>query len=354
MPNPISNGSTTRTLTVRALNRALLARQGLLERSPASLTRMIEATAGLQTQYAPSAYIGLWSRVEGFRRADLTRALERRSVVQGTLMRETIHMVSRRDYWPLAMGVRDARRRWWLRVAGGRQDARTMAAAARRLRAFLADGPRNRRDISEALAIDSATWTGISCWIDLVRVPPSGTWDRRRADLYGLAEQWVGPCHATQAEGFERLVRRHLGAFGPASVRDIARWAGVPAPTLAATIGTMRLRRFSDERGQELMDLPRAPLPDEGTDAPVRFLGTWDAMLLVHARRTGILPEEHRERVFHTKVPQSVMTFLVDGEVAGSWRFEAGRVRLTAFRSLARTDRRELAEEGERLADLMA
>jgi hypothetical protein len=98
-----------------------------------------------------------------------------------------------------------------------------------------------------------------------------------------------------------------------------------------------------------LLDLPGAPLPEAGTPAPVRFLPTWDATLLVHARRTQILPERFRPKVFHVKVPQSVPTFLVDGQVAGTWKYESGRVRLEAFEPFSRAVRRELVEEAQRL-----
>jgi hypothetical protein len=81
-----------RLLSTRDLNRALLARQLLLDRRQLPLANAVERIGGLQSQYAPSAYIGLWSRLPGFERAGLTRALERRRVVQETLMRTTIHI----------------------------------------------------------------------------------------------------------------------------------------------------------------------------------------------------------------------------------------------------------------------
>ena len=93
----------------------------------------------------------------------------------------------------------------------------------------------------------------------------------------------------------------------------------------------LQLRRFRDEDGKELLDLPRAPLPDPETPAPVRFLPTWDAILLVHARRTGVIDEEYRKRIFHVKVPQSFPTFLVDGRVAGTWKHDKGRVQFEPF-----------------------
>jgi DNA glycosylase AlkZ-like len=339
-----------RLLTERELNRALLARQLLLERSEIPLPRAVERVGGLQSQYSPSAYVALWSRLDGFERNDLTRALERKAVVQGTLMRATIHMVSRRDYPLIAAGIRRARREWWLRLERTASHRRTMEALAERLRSMLADGPRRRSEIVEDLGLDASTWNGLGLWVDLVRVPPSGTWDRRRADLYGLAESWLGADDASEEDGLELLVRRYLAAFGPATRADVASWAGVPVATLAPAIERVRPRWFRDERGVELLDLPRAPLPDPGTPAPPRFLPTWDATLLVHARRTQIVPERHRPRVFNTATPHSAATFLVDGQVAGTWRYETGRVQVEAFETLPRQVRRRLADEAERLA----
>ena len=191
-------------------------------------------------------------------------------------------------------------------------------------------------------------------WVDLVRVPPCGTWEQRGAHTYGLASEWVGSVEATEEEGIEHLARRYLGAFGPAAPKDISSWSKVTPKRLAPVLDRMRLRRFRDEAGKELVDLPRAPLPDPETPAPVRFLPTWDAMLLVHARRTLILPETYRERIFHVKAPHSFPTFLVDGQVAGTWRYEDGRVRIEPFARLPRGARAELEDEAERLAELHA
>jgi hypothetical protein len=340
-----------RTLTQRELNRALLARQLLLERSQAAIPRALERIGGLQAQYAPSMYIGLWSRLEGFERDALTQALERRKVVQATLMRVTIHLVSAPDYWPLTVAIRDPRREMWLRAHRSRPSASEVEAAVRRLRPPLAKGPLRRAEIDELLGKPgSATINGLGMFIDLVRAPPSGTWEQRRADLYALAEAWLEPPELSVEQAREHLVRRYLTGFGPATPNDIADWAGVPPRELAPVPERLNLRRFRSEDGEELLDLPRAPLPDPETPAPVRFLPTWDATLLVHARRTGILPEEHRPRVFDVKTPHSVPTFLVDGAVAGTWRYDKGRVELEPFGRLDRATQRELREEAERLA----
>ena len=344
---------TETVLSTRALNRALLARQLLLERSTLTLTDALEQVGGLQTQYAPSGYIGLWSRLRDFRRETLTAALKDRIVIQGTLIRSTIHMVSAAD-WPLfAAGSRNARRDWWLRASRRETEKIDVEAVLDRVRSLLSAGPRRQADIVailEAEGYPRIAWNTAAQLIDLVRVPPSGTWERRRADLYGLADDWLGPSNATEEAGQEHLVRRYLGGFGPAAVADIASWAGLPAGPLGAVVERLELRRLRDERGRELFDLPDTPLPDPDTPAPVRFLPTWEASLLVHARRALILPEEYRPLIFNTKMPQSVPTFLVDGAIAGTWRYEKGRVEIKPFGDLPAKVRRELDDEGERLA----
>jgi hypothetical protein len=338
-----------RVLGPRELNRALLARQMLLERAPVALPRALERMGGLQAQYAPSMYIGLWSRVGGLERDALTRALERRAVVQGTLLRTTIHLVSARDWWPLTIAVQDGRRDWFLRATRGGLTARDMSAAARKLRRALAGGEVLRRAEVEAV-VGKQQALGIGHWLPLVRVPPSGTWERRRADLYAAAEDWLGPAEVTRDDAVDQLVRRYLTGFGPATLAEIANWAGVPPAHVAPALGRLRLRRFRSQDGEELVDLPRAPLPDPATPAPVRLLGTWDAILLAHARRADVLPEPHRERVFHVRMPQSAPTFLVDGAVAGTWRYEKGAVVFDPFERLDRATTRALREEGERMA----
>ena len=296
-------------------------------------------------------YIGLWSRLEGFQRADLTSALERRTVVQGTLLRVTIHLVSARDYWPIALAVREERRRWWLGATRRTQDADDLAAAAERVRAHLREhGPVRRKEL-DALVGKERT-NGVGLWLDLVRAPPSGTWERRRADLYGLAEDWLGPPppELDADAGVAHLVRRYLGGFGPATVVEIANWAGLRTSTVTTAVAGLRLRRFRAEDGDDLVDLAGAPLPDPDTPAPVRLLPTWDATLLVHARRAVILPEEYRARIFNTKMPQSVNTFLVDGQVAGTWRFDGKRVEIDPFRALDAGVRKEVEAEADRMA----
>ncbi len=338
----------TDPLSGRARNRALLARQGLLEPLTSPVGEALQTLGGLQAQYTPSMYVGLWSRRADTAREELTRALEDRSAVLGTLMRATIHVVARADFWPFALATRDARRTLWLRT---RRDltADAMQDAARRLRERL-DGEGSITRAALETLVGKARAGGVGHWLELVRIPPSGTWERRRADLFAAAEDWIGPPEGSATEGLAHLVRRYLAAFGPAAPADIARYTGVPRAQLTPVLDALALRPLRSPSGERLLDVPGAPLPPADTPAPVRFLPTWDATLLVHARGTAVLAEEHRPRIFTTRNPHSAATFLVDGAVAGTWRVEDGRVALDPFAPLDAAATRALEEEAARLA----
>jgi hypothetical protein len=342
-----------RTLTEQDLNRALLARQLLLERAELSLPKALEKIGGIQAQYAPSMYIGLWTRLTGFERDDLAEALEKKKVAQGTLMRSTIHLVSKADWWPMQLALRVPRREGWEDYGQRKGRRKEVEAAAKKLKKAMADGPLTRKEAMELTGADSVVFNGTQVFLEQVRVPPSGTWERRRADIYLDAARWIGPEKGSEASGRKLLVTRYLSGFGPAELKDIADWAGLHPKLVAPVLEKMKLRRLEDDAGNELFDLPRAPLPDPETPAPVRFLPTWDATLLAHARNTGILPEEHRAKVFSTKTPQSVSTFLVDGRVAGTWRYDEKKKRIETepFGKLSAKAKKELEAEADRLAD---
>jgi hypothetical protein len=341
------------TLSARQLNRTVLDRQLLLARAELDIPTTLQRVGGLQTQYAPSGYIGLWSRLRDFERAALTRALEDRSVIQGTLMRCTIHMVAADDFWPMCAGIRASRREWWLRIARGRKLPEiSHDALAEAVRHAFTDGVLTRKEVEAA--IERAGYApefkeGLDLWLDMVRVPPWGTWERRRADRYGLAEQWVPRVEVDEADGLRLLLSRYLQAFGPAALADAATWTGVPRTRLEPIASTMQLVTYQDESGVSLLDLAGLELADSTTPVPVRFRPTWDATLLVHCRRSGILPEEFRMSIFHTKIPQSVGTILVDGAVAATWAWRTDHVEVDELAKLTSRQRREVSAEAEQL-----
>lgn len=334
-------------LTQRVLQRALLARQGLLAPHAGPLPRVLDRVGGIQAQYPPAMYVGLLARMAALDRPAVTAALEDRTAVQGTLLRSTIHLISHADYWPTVVAIRRTRQVWHLRALRNDPPEAEWRAAAERLREALADGPMRRKAVDEL--IGARMRSGITVWLDLVRLPPSGTWERRTADLFGLATDWVGPERGTEGEGVAHLVRRYLAGFGPARPADIASWAGLPVGLVNTALAQLSTRTFRDESGKSLVDLPDQDLPAADTPAPVRFLPTWDATLLVHARRTQVLPERHRGTVFSVKNPHSVNTFLVDGAVAGTWRYEDGRVVTVELDPLTPGQRRQVQAEAGRV-----
>jgi hypothetical protein len=339
-------------LSQRALNRATLARQLLLERRRLPVARAVERLCALQGQYSPSPYIALWTRLDGFRRDDLTRALERRQVVKATLFRLTLHLFSARDYLGLA-GL-------WLQAQRTQFGPSVPPAAVDEL-AQLANGAARKGEVTyEELHELARPLLGERLWrvralAPLVHVPPSGTWRYHGPVQLAHAERALGRPPADARTGAELLVRRYLGAFGPAARDDLLRFAALRVRDVQPGLDALepQLRRFRDERGRMLLDLARAPRPDGDTPAPVRFLPKWDALLLSHDDRTRVLPGDYRATVIR-KNGDVLPTFLVDGRVAGAWREERGRVLLEPFAPLPLTVRRELEDEARRLEAFLA
>jgi Winged helix DNA-binding domain len=345
-----------RTLTLRELNRATLARQLLLRRHRLSVTNALERTAGLQAQWPPSPYIGLWTRLESFRPDALMRALSRRRVVKATLMRRTLHLVSARDYLAYGGIYRASMMRELERQLTALGEELDVVEAGERL-AALADEPRARPELLALLGLPKLRvgdrspwllWYGLSAYAGLVNGPESSVWRSHTAGgTFVRARTWLGDDCASGDGTATQLVRSYLGAFGPASRADIAKWTGMARVVVDRGLAGLRLRRFSDELDRELYDLPRAPLPDGDTPAPARLLPRFDNLVLAHEDRRRVISDEHRAAAIEGGEVRP--TFLVDGFVAGLWSLERGRVRLQPFTPLPRATRRELREEAERL-----
>lgn len=339
---------TERVLTLRELNRALLARQLLLERRKLGVQQAIEKLCAIQAQWPQSPYIALWTRLDGFRKEQLTRALEQHRVVKSTLFRITLHMTSARDYPYYAAAVLPAARETTPRVT-----TRQLEELSRRVRAAAMKAPLTHEQV-EAIAADEmgGRWRTRTL-TPLVHLPPGGTWSHYgRVELRAM-EAVLGVELPAREDGAERLVRRYLAAFGPATQQDLLRFGGLRFGDIRAGLERVELCRFHDDRGRVLLDVPGEPLPDGDTPAPVRFLPKWDSAILAYAppERTRILPEKFRSAVIG-KNGDVAPTVLVDGFVAATWDVSAKRdLTIAPLRKLTKGERAEIDDDGERLVE---
>jgi hypothetical protein len=344
----------------RALNRATLARQLLLERLRMSASDAIEQLAGMQAQAPQAPYVGLWTRLTGFRAQELSELITTRRAVRGPLMRATLHLVTARDYATLRPVVRPVLERSFagspFDVGGVEIDA--LLGAGRQL---LEQSPRSRAELAALLgqrwsAPDSAALAqAITYLLPVVQVPPRGVWGAGGQPRWTTAEAWLG--RDLDAKGSrEHLVVRYLKAFGPATVMDIQAWSGLTRlGEVVDGLRDSRLRTFRDEDGRELFDLPDAPRPAPDTPAPPRFLPEYDNLLLSHADRTRFITGNERVplRPGHGG---RYGTLLVDGLFRGTWQITRERERailhVEPFEPLS--DRDAIADEGERLLEFAA
>ncbi|MQY04389.1 winged helix DNA-binding domain-containing protein [Actinomadura macrotermitis] len=340
---------TTDVLGRRALNRALLARQLLLERRPMTVLDAVEHLVGMQAQAPNPPYIGLWSRLAGFDFAEPGALLTDRRLVRVVVMRGTLHLVSARDAVLLKPLTRPVLDRYLAATDLGGADAEAVGAYGRKL---LEDEPRSDKELRELLAERWPEHDGallnriVRCTVPLVQVPPRGVWGSSGLARHTTLEHWLDGVEAEPSA--EEMVLRYLAAFGPATVQDVQHWSGLTG--LGEVVRRLELRTFADENGRVLYDVPDGPLPDPDTPAPVRFVPEFDNLTLSHADRARIITEEHRKRIF-TVNGIIRATLLVDGFVHGMWKMEKKRgvatLRVEPFAPLP--DRAAVEEEGHRL-----
>lgn len=339
-------------LTQRQLNRALLARQHLLERAAMPPAQMVEQLLGLQAQEPPAPYFGLFARLQDFDPRVISAGLDDRTLVRGTLLRATLHLVTREDYLHIRPQLEPMIR---TRVVGSLVrhlpgvDLDELAVAAREL---YRDEPRIARAAGRALKerwpdADTASLGYASVLVPLVQLPPRGQWGRTGRAILADAEQWLDT-PLPPAPDRDGLVRRYLRAFGPATVGDLRIWSGLTGLRDVAERLRPELRTFTDERGRELLDVPDGLLPDPDAPAPPRFLPEFDNALLAHDDRTRIIDDDLRRDVVGGH-----RFFTVDGFVAGRWtvdgRGAAATVRVEPARKFTKAERRAVDEEAERV-----
>ena len=342
-------------LTPRALARATLARQLLIERARMPALDAIEHLAGMQGQAPHAPYVGLWTRLEGFRAEELSELISARRVVRAPLMRATLHLVSAGDFRCVRPVVQPVLERGFagspFDIAGIEVPALLEAG-----RSLLAERPHTRVELGAALVRrwpehdPGSLAQAVTYLVPVVQVPPRGLWRTGGAARWASAESWLGVAPPAAAMSLEELLVRYLAAFGPATVRDVQSWSGLTRMTEFADRLRPRLRTFRDEHGNELLDLPDAPRPDPDTPVPPRFLPEYDNLLLSHADRTRFITGGEQ-----VPLPPGngarFGTLLVDGTLRATWRITgdpgAAVLHIEPFGRLSHRD--AIAAEGERL-----
>lgn len=354
--------SPTTVLGARALNRATLARQLLLDRAELPVLGAVSHLGGLQAQEPQEPFVGLWSRLRAFDPAALSGLLTGRNVVRTHLMRRTVHLVTADD--ALAWRSRhDAMLRQ--RVLGTYRreldgvDLDELAAAGR---SVMADGePRSMTELARALA---GRWPApglrplgemlVAALVPMAQLPPRGLW-RTKAGVRNVPlSAWLGreidpPSPDGGDPVGQALLRRYLAAYGPAASADLRAWCGLAGLPAAVAAARGELVAFRDERGRELLDLPGAPRPDPDTPAPVRFLPAFDNAILGYHDRGRIIDDAHRGLSV-----TGARVVLVDGRVAATWSVEADTVTVTPLRGFSRTEHTAVIEQGQALASFLS
>ena len=349
-------------LSTRALNRATLARQLLLERSDASAIEAIQRLVGLQSQEVRPPFVGLWTRLQSFQQTDLTHLLLARKVVRATAMRGTLHVMTASDFLQFRSTLQPMLTAGMEAILKDRIEGLDRNRIVQQAHAFLGGGPATFEAIRAHLAKLNpaadmrALGYATRMLLPLVVVPSKSPWAFESVSAFATAESWLGrPIDGSPY--LAEIVRRFLAAYGPASVVDAQAWSGLKG--LAATFELLRpdLVSFRDERRRELFDLPDAPHPPADTAAPARFLPEFDNIVLSHTDRTRIISDEYRKRVTTPNLRVPGM-FLVDGFVAGTWKVDRTKkvaaLIVQPFVVLSPADQQQLSEEGDRLLRFIA
>ena len=354
-------------LTRRALNRATLGRQLLLERADRTALQTISDLAGMQAQAPLSPHVGLWTRLRGFDPAELDALYEQRRVVRASLMRATVHLVDARDAlaWRALVApvsVRSVNGAFGKHLTG--VDLTALTAAAEEL---LIEAPRTTQELGRLLAErfpgrePTALAYGARARLDLVQVTPRGQWGAGGPAAHTTMKTWLGDAHAHSgadaAATPDEMFLRYLAAFGPASVADAQAWSGLTRLAEVAERLRAQLRTFRDEDGRELFDLPGAAHPSPGVPAPVRYLPEYDNLLLSHADRSRVIVDG-RKPPLPAGNGARAGTLLVDGFWQGVWQLDrsadAATLTVTTFVQLSPAQHEEAEWEGTRLLDFIA
>ncbi len=332
----------------------------LLARESVSVPATIERLGGMQAQLASAPYVGLWTRLKDFQRSDLATLIENHTVVKATMMRATLHLVTAADYLRFRTTIQPALTEGANAVLKDRNADFEPAEIIEAARAYISEKPRSFADISAMLAelkpecdIGALRYT-VRTNLPMVQVPINKGWSYPGNPEFTLADSWIGQSISTE-ERLEELIRRYLAAFGPASIKDMETWSGLPNLKEAFDMLKPQFVIYMDGK-RELFDLPDMPIPPADTSVPERFLPEFDNILLSHQKRIRILADEYRKQVYLPGL-RVAATILVDGFVRGAWKTETKKgvttMTITPFAPLTKQNVAALTEEGEKLVRFM-
>jgi len=354
---------TPATLSPRELNRATLDRQMLLDRTRKKVPAALEHLVGMQAQAPDAPYVGLWTRLEDFRPSDLAELIEAREAVRAPLMRATVHLVTAADCATLRPWVQPVQELTFASQPFARKLKGTdLTEVIAEGQALLEDNPMTRPELGKALAKrwpdrdPSSLAYAVTFLLPVVQVPPRGVWGKRGPARLAAARDWTGRPHDGEPDPGP-LILRYLGAFGPATTADVQAWSGLTRLREVTDQLGRRVRRFRDEGGRELLDLPRAPRPGPEIPAPPRFLPEYDNLLFSHADRSRVITGK-RAVPLPPGNGAAQGTLLVDGLFAGTWRTaitkSQAQLQVTTFAKLTKTDADAVTAEGLRLLAFLA
>lgn len=346
-------------LTQGDLNRALLARQLLLDRAALPVAEAVRRVVALQAQEPASPYLALWARVAGFDPADLDAAFADARVVKATLMRITLHAVPVDEHAPLHAAMASSLRASRLYDRRFRESGTSIEQVDAVLDDLLgyAAEPRTAGEVQEFLGVRGLphprVWWALRTFAPLRHVPGGGPWAFGRDRGFAAAPPtWPADRYD---EAVVHLARRYLAGFGPATALDLTQFSLLGRPVSRQALAALddELVHLEGPDGEELVDLADAPRPPGDVPAPARLLPMWDQVLLSHADRSRIVPPEHRATVLRRN-GDCLPTVLVDGRVAGVWRAVDGGIEVTALGPLGDAAWAELEAEARSLRSLLA